>query len=169
MRLRPGIINNSYRFLRGFFHGIPFLVGFFILLNISKGYCSNLMAEQQMRSGPIAIVNQSPIQLLFLQAIPDKAEIIQKGRGYLSLNNTITNILLSERSGNSEGIVDMEMIRLPLDAKYGLIPGFEISASLPLVYSYSGVMDHAILDVEKFLVMQERSGKKRSQININTM
>lgn len=163
MRLRPGTINNTCRFLRGFFHGIPFLVGFFILLHISNGYCSNLMAEQQMRSGPIPIVNQSPIQLLFLQAIPGKAETLSKGKGSLHLNTTITNTLLSERSGNYEGVVDMEMIRSSLEMQYGIAPGLEIGMSLPLVYSYSGVMDDFILDVEDFFSDPREIREKEDQ------
>jgi hypothetical protein len=108
------------------------------------------MENEKVQSGPISIVNLSPIQLLFLQAIPDRAETLSKGKGSLHLNTTITNTLLSERSGNYEGVVDMEMIRSSLEVQYGLIPGFEIGMSLPLVYSYSGVMDDAILEVEEF-------------------
>jgi hypothetical protein len=44
----------------------------------------------------------------------------------------------------------MEMIRSSLDLWYGIAPGFEIGMSLPFVYSYGGIMDHAILDVEQF-------------------
>ena len=163
MRLRPGTINNTFRFLRGFFHGIPFLVGFFILLRISNGYCSNLMAEQQMRSGPIPIVNQSPIQLLFLQAMPDRAEILPKGHGSLRLNTTITNTLLSERSGDYESVVDMEMIRTCFELRRGVVSGLEIQMSLPLVYSYSGVMDDAILDFEKFFNATRAIREKEDQ------
>lgn len=44
----------------------------------------------------------------------------------------------------------MEMIRSSLEMQYGIAPGLEIGMSLPLVYSYSGVMDDVILDVEEF-------------------
>ena len=43
----------------------------------------------------------------------------------------------------------MEMIRVSLDAQYGIVPGLEMSISLPFVYKYSGILDHAILEFEE--------------------
>ncbi len=43
----------------------------------------------------------------------------------------------------------MEMIRTSLDGQYGIIAGLEMAISLPVVYSYSGIMDHAILEFEE--------------------
>ena len=129
---------------------IFYIILFLILLYRRIAFCSNLMENEKVQSGPISIVNLATIQLLFLQAIPDRAETLSKGKGSLHLNTTITNTLLSERSGNYEGIVDLEMIRSSLEVQYGIVPGFEIGMSLPLVYSYSGIMDDFILDVEEF-------------------
>ena len=136
---------------------MTYLTGFLLFLNAGNARPADLEANWGGKSGPISIVNQAPIQLLFLQAAPDKAETLPKGQGSLSLNTTTTNTLLSESSGNYEGVVDMEMIRASLDLKYGILQGFEIGVSLPFVYSYSGFMDNAILDVERFFFDNTRT------------
>jgi hypothetical protein len=128
---------------------LSYLIVLSILLYKGNALCSNLADYQKAPSGPIPIVNQAPIQLLFLQAIPDRAEIVPKGHGSLRLNTSITNTLLSQEAADYEGVIDMEMIRSSLDVRYGIAPGFEIGMSLPFVYSYSGIMDHIILDVEE--------------------
>ncbi|MFB0521310.1 MAG: DUF3187 family protein [Desulfatiglandales bacterium] len=126
-----------------------FLIGLFVFLYAENACPSNLEVSCKGKSGPISIVNQAPIQLLFLQAAPDKAECLPKGRGSLTLNTTITNTLVSEKGGDYEGVVDMEMIRASLDLKYGILTDFEMGMSLPFVYSYSGIMDHSILEFEE--------------------
>ena len=125
------------------------LIGLSILQHGGSAFCSSLVENQKVPSGTIPIVNQAPIQLLFLQAMPDRAEIVPKGHGSLRLNSTITNTLVSQQAGSYKGVIDMEMIRSSLDLWYGIAPGFEIGMSLPFVYSYGGIMDHAILDVEQ--------------------
>ena len=129
---------------------VVYFIGFFLFLNAGNAFCNEPRQDWEKKSGPIPIVNQAPIQLLFLQAIPDKAETLLKGQDSLAINTTITNTLLSERCGNYEGVVNMEMIRTSLELRYGILSGFEIGMSLPFAYSYPGVMDHAILDIEKF-------------------
>jgi len=121
----------------------------FLFLYAGNAYPFHLESRCEEKSGPIPIVNQTPIQLLFLQPIPDKAETLPKGQGSLRLNIAITNTLLSGSSTNYEGVVDMEMIRASLDVQYGIVPGLEMGVCLPFVYRYSGIMDHAILEFEE--------------------
>lgn len=132
-----------------FFHWTAYPIGLFLFLYAGNAYPFHLESRCEEKSGPIPIVNQTPIQLLFLQPIPDKAETLPKGQGSLRLNIAITNTLLSESSTNYEGVVDMEMIRASLDAQYGIVPGLEMGISLPFVYRYSGILDHAILEFEE--------------------
>lgn len=129
---------------------IIYLIGLIILFHGGDACCSDLVEDHLVRSGPIPIVNQAPIQLLFLHAVPDRAETLPKGRGIVRLNTTITNTLLSETSGTYAGVVDIEMIRTSLEFQFGLHPRLELGVALPFVYSYSGFMDEAILDVEQF-------------------
>ena len=129
---------------------VLYFIVLFLFLNAGNAFGKDTREDWEKKSGPISLVNQAPIQLLFLQAVPAKAETLSKGQNSLSFNTAITNTLLSEKSGNYEGVVNMEMIRTSFELQYGILSGLEIGMSLPFVYSYPGVMDHAILDIEKF-------------------
>lgn len=150
MGTRLSILNDACRFWMKSLNGAAYLVGFFILLHGSTGYYNSLIEDREIRSGPIAIVNQSPIQLLFLQPISDRARVLPRGRKAMSLNTAITNTILSESSSRYSGTVDIEMIQTGFDFRIGIHPRLELGISLPLVYSCSCIMDHAILDVEEF-------------------
>jgi len=128
---------------------IAYLIGFSLFLNAGNAHSASVETDWEEKSGPVSIVNQSPIQLLFLQAIPDSAETLPKGQSSLRLNTTITNTLLSQTSENYTGVIDMEMIRTSLELQYGVLPGVEAGISFPFVYSYSGFMDNIILDFEE--------------------
>ncbi len=136
-------------------------MGLLLFLYAANAHPSSLSPHYRENSGPISVVNQAPIQLLFLQAIPDKAETMAKGKGSLRLKTSITNTLLSERSVNYQGVVDLEMIRASLDLRYGILTGLEIGMSLPLVYSYPGIMDRAIVDFEEFVSAESRPIRKK--------
>ena len=133
-----------------FLFWICFTVGLFILLYAGVAFPENSWESWQERAGPISIVNQSPIQLLFLQPIPDRADTLPAGHGSIRLNTTITNTLVSQKSEHYTAVVDMEMIRTSLEASYGVLPGLELGLSLPAANYYSGFMDKPILEVEKF-------------------
>ncbi|MCD6560936.1 MAG: DUF3187 family protein [Deltaproteobacteria bacterium] len=129
------------------------LILLIIFLFIHTGrdaFCDNLIRYQDMGSGPVSVINQTPMQLLFLQPAPDRAETLPQGAWILRLNNVTTNTLLSESSGLYSGHVDMEMIRNAISVQYGLHPRFELNITLPFMYSYSGYMDHTIKHVESF-------------------
>lgn len=104
----------------------------------------------EQKAGPISLVNLSPIQLLFLQGLPDRAETLPRGHGSLGINTSLTNTLLAEKAGEFEGVIDMEMVRTSVNVRYGIAPSLEMAVSIPLVYSYSGILDRMILDVEEF-------------------
>ncbi len=103
----------------------------------------------QERAGPISIVNQSPIQLLFLQPIPDRVDTLPGGYSSIRVNTTITNTLLSQKSEHYAATIDTEMIRTSLEVHYGAMPGLELGLSIPFAHYYSGFMDKPILEVEK--------------------
>lgn len=124
---------------------------------VSVGLCLALLGypktvfsegEGSVQAGPIPVVNQSPIQLLFLQPIPDRAETFQAGHGWVQLTTTLTNTLVSRESAHYQGHLDMEMVRTSLDAAFGVSPNLEVGFSLPMAHHYSGVLDGLIHDVE---------------------
>jgi hypothetical protein len=103
------------------------------------------------KAGPLQIVNQCPIQLLFLQPIPDRADTLPAGHGSFRVNTTLTNTLVSETSSRYDATLDMEHWRLAFDLAYGLSSRFEIGLNLPVAYYYSGFLDGFILEAEELL------------------
>jgi len=130
---------------------MAYSIGLILFLNSGSAFCKDSRDDWDRISGPIPIVNQAPIQLLFLQPIPDRAEPYPERRYSLSLNTAITNTLQWGKSENYIGYMDMEMIRTCLEVKYGILSGVEIGMSVPFVYSSGGFMDHAILEFEELL------------------
>jgi hypothetical protein len=128
---------------------VAYSIGFFILLNAGSAFCEDSKNDWNRISGPISIVEQSPIQLLFLQPTPDRAETYPKNRFSLSLTTSLTNTLLWKKSDNYYGYIDMEMIRADMELRYGIFSGIEIGMSVPFVYGSGGFLDHGILEFEK--------------------
>ncbi len=108
---------------------LSYCIGFFLVLQAGNAVSKDTWESWQERSGPISIVNQSPIQLLFLQPIPDRADTLPKGHCSIRLNTTITNTLLSQESEHFDATIDMEMIRTSLELASGLLPNLEIGLS----------------------------------------
>src|SRR5262249_26617356 len=100
--------------------------------------------------GPLRLVNQQPVQLLFLQPFPDKTDVTPPGHLDVHLNTALTNTLIEEKSEIS-ATLDMEMVRSVLDLHYGVHPRFEVGLDIPLIYTYGGILDHFIADVESTL------------------
>lgn len=137
--------NAVYRFSRW----LPCCIGIFLLLHAGNAVSGDIRWDWQEKSGPISIVNQSPVQLLFLQPAPDRADTLPKGRTSIRLNTTVTNTLLSEKSTRYSGGIDTEMIRTSLELSHGVLPGLELGLSFSVNHFYSGFMDKPILEVER--------------------
>lgn len=152
-RLRSLVALLHDRALRGLTPArlVAYSIGFLLFLNAGSVFSKDSLDDWDRISGPIPIVNQAPIQLLFLQPIPDRAETYPQGRYSLSLNTAITNTLLWGKSENYYGYLDMEMIRTCLDLKYGITSGFEIGMSVPFIYGSGGFMDRGISEFEELL------------------
>ncbi len=101
------------------------------------------------RSGPIPLVNQNPIQLLFLQPAPDRAETLGAGHGSVRLTSNLTNTLVSKSSAQYEAKLDMEHLRTCLDIRYCFGAKWELGLSIPVYHFYNGVLDGFIHEVER--------------------
>lgn len=111
------------------------------------------------------MVNPSPIQLLFLQPIPDKADIYPRNRYSILLTTAVTNTLLRQDSTHYYGsMIDMEMIRSTLELRYGAFTNIDIGLSIPFVYTYGGFLDHSILEIEKLFESERYLRKEESDL-----
>jgi hypothetical protein len=130
---------------------IRLTVLFLVFFSQANAFCQDSCHEWDQKSGPIPIINQAPIQLLFLQATPDRAETLPKGGYSLSLHAAETNTLLWGKSERYYGYIDMEMMRASLGVRYGLLSGLEVGISVPFLYTYPGFMDHGIHEFEELV------------------
>lgn len=141
---------------------LVYSIGFFLFLHAGNAFCKDSHEDWDKISGPLPIVNQSPIQLLFLQAIPDRAETLHKDRYSLYVSVALTNTLLWEKSEDYYGFIDIEMIKSSLGLKCGISSGTELDISIPFIYSYPGFMDNFIFEVEDFF-NDTRSLRKKQE------
>jgi hypothetical protein len=125
------------------------MIGLWLWLYVGVAFGEDSWTRWKEQSGPIPLVNQNPIQLLFLQPEPDRAETLPTGHGVIRLDTTLTNTLLSEELPYESATLDMEAIRTVFAVHYGVMSGMEIAFSLPLIHYYGGFMDRFILDVEQ--------------------
>lgn len=130
---------------------ISVMISLWLWLYVGVAFAGDSRTSWKEQSGPIPLVNQSPIQLLFLQPAPDRAETLPTGHGAIRLNTTLTNTLLSEELQYDSATLDMEAFRTAFAVRYAVLPRLEITLSLPVIHHYSGFMDRFILDVEQAL------------------
>lgn len=114
--------------------------------------------------GPLRLVNQHPMQLLFLQSFPDRADVSPPGQVHLGLNTALTNTLLvDQRGAGVTATIDLEMVRAVLELRYGLHPRLEVGVELPLLYTYDGILDTFILDTERVLTPNRERPIRKQQ------
>jgi len=113
--------------------------------------------------GPLAIRNQSPIQLLFFQFVPERAVPLGDKQVLLRLDISETNSLAEGvgREGLS-GRLDLEMTYANLQARIGLGDEWELGIDLPIIATHGGFMDgfidwfERLIDYERSIRAEER-------------
>ena len=110
--------------------------------------------------GPLRLVNQQPVQLLFLQPFPDRADVTPFQHFDVDLNVALTNTLVGGKEEFAANL-DLEMVRTVIAMHYGVYPNLEVGLALPIIYTYGGILDHFISDVERILTGHKRPLRKR--------
>jgi hypothetical protein len=113
--------------------------------------------------GPLRLVNQQPLQLLFLQPFPDQADVTPAGQLGVQVNVALTNTLVGDMKDFTANL-DLEMVRTVIDLRYGVSPHFEVGLTLPIMYTYGGILDHFILDVERLLTPGKERPLRKNQV-----
>ena len=113
--------------------------------------------------GPLRLVNQQPVQLLFLQPFPDQADVTPVGHLGVHLNTALTNTLVGDMQDFTANL-DLEMVRTVIDLRYGVYPNLEVGLVLPIMYTYGGILDGFILGVERLLTPGRERPLRKNQV-----
>jgi hypothetical protein len=113
--------------------------------------------------GPLRLVNQQPVQLLFLQPFPERAEVTPFQHVDVDLNVALTNTLVGDKQAFTANL-DLEMVRSVLALHYGVYPNLEVGLTLPMIYTYGGILDHFVLGVERLLTPGRERRLRKNQV-----
>ena len=116
--------------------------------------------------GPLRLVNQQPVQLLFLQPFPDRAEATPFRHIDVDLNVALTNTLVRDEQDFTAN-VDLEMVRTVIALRYGVHPNFEVGIALPIIYTYGGFLDEFIIEVERLVTPETNASCGRTRLPEN--
>ena len=112
--------------------------------------------------GPLRLVNQQPLQLLFLQSFPDVAPPVEPGHALVHLNTALTNSLMQQNRDDVADL-DLEMLHTVIDLRYGLHSNVELGLEIPFLFTYSGILGGFIEDAEGFFGRERR--QRRDETN----
>jgi uncharacterized protein DUF3187 len=112
--------------------------------------------------GPLRLVNQQPVQLLFLQPFPDRADVTPFRHINVDLNVALTNTLVGGEQDVTVNL-DLEMVRTVIALRYGVHPNFDVGIALPIIYTYGGILDDFILDVEQLFTPGKERRLRKNQ------
>jgi hypothetical protein len=113
--------------------------------------------------GPLRLVNQQPVQLLFLQPFPDRAYVTPFRHVEVDLNVALTNTLVGDQQDFTVNL-DLEMVRTVIALRYGIYPNFEVGLSLPIIYTYGGILDDFIHGVERLFTPGKERRLRKNQV-----
>jgi len=113
--------------------------------------------------GPLRLVNQQPAQLLFLQPFPERADATPFRHVDIDLNMALTNTLVGDQQDVTLHF-DLEMVRTVIALRYGVHPDFDVGFSLPIIYTYGGILDPFILHVERALTPGRERPLRKNQV-----
>lgn len=113
--------------------------------------------------GPLRLVNQQPVQLLFLQPFPDRAEATPFRHIDVDLNVALTNTLVRDEQDFTANL-DLEMVRTVIALRYGVHPNVEVGIALPIIYTYGGFLDDVIIEVERLLTPGNERLVRKNQV-----
>jgi hypothetical protein len=113
--------------------------------------------------GPLRLVNQQPVQLLFLQPFPDRAEATPFRHIDVDINVALTNTLVRDEQDFTANL-DLEMVRTVIALRYGVHPNVEVGIVLPIIYTYGGILDEFIIDVERLVTPGNERLVRKNQV-----
>ena len=99
---------------------------------------------------PFKTNNRSPLLQIFGLPAETSASILSPGRWQVGLTMDISSSYTAGTSGNEQILLDGELYRWTLAARYGISNRFELGLELPFVLQGGGFLDGFIVDWHKF-------------------
>ncbi|MFC1666268.1 DUF3187 family protein [Candidatus Omnitrophota bacterium] len=134
------------------FTAFTFLVCFSLFLVKDSAFSYGLEEKKPFKnSGPIAIRNQMPLYLFYLQMVPDKADVTERNKFKINADYTVSNVTVSAFTPISSLYkvdIDLEVSRITLDFRYGLWDNLEVGLEVPYISFSSGYLDNFIEGIE---------------------
>ncbi|MBU0759206.1 MAG: DUF3187 family protein [Candidatus Omnitrophica bacterium] len=134
---------------------IATLVAFFIFFVLQAccvfAYSIDGEEEALRGSGPIAVKNQMPLYLFYLQMSPDKASVVEKSKFVIDADYLISNVTVSAFTPATslyQVDIDLEVSRITLDLRYGLCNNLEVGLEIPYISLSSGYTDNFVEGIE---------------------
>jgi len=128
---------------------------------------SNVFAK----AGPIAIRNQMPLYLFYLQMEPDKAGVVEQNKFDIKANYTVSNITVScftPATSLYNINIDAEVSRLTIDLRYGFFEKLEAGLEIPYISLSRGYLDNLVEDFEDGIgARTPRSRERQGSYNYN--
>lgn len=102
--------------------------------------------------GPIGIISQNPLYLLFLQVTPEPATTLAHRELRLTTRGNYSN-LFEQGASAKTGValdLDMELFRPSFTLQWGFLPQWEFGIELPFLHFEGGFLDEFIQDYHNF-------------------
>jgi hypothetical protein len=81
----------------------------------------------------------------------------------VDLNVALSNTLVEDNHAELTADLDLEMVRTVLALHYGVSPNLEVGLTLPIIYTYGGILDRFILGVERTITPQGERPLRKNQ------
>lgn len=153
-----------------FLFTLPFFLALFLGSALVWAHNSEAI-EFSKKSGPIAIRNQMPLYLFYLQMAPDKAEVIEQNKASINADYTVSNVTVSgftPATSLYDIQIDMEVSRITLDFRYGLYDNLEVGLEVPYISLSKGYLDNFVEGFEDAIgAKTPRSRERQGSYNFN--
>ncbi len=148
------------------------LIFVFVLL-CGPAFCENTESYYTEPGGPLPVINQMPLYLFFLQPVPDKATVTERGKFVLNADYIVANITVSAftPTGSINLLpeykveIDAEVSRFVFDLRYGIYDRAEISLELPFIFMGKGYLDDPIEGFEDGIGARTPRSRERQGSN----
>lgn len=116
--------------------------------------------------GPMSIKNQMPMYLFWYAFPQEKARVADYRKFDIALDYTVSNVIVDKVTTPSEEYVvrmDMEVNRLNLNLKFGLLEKLEVACEIPYLITSKGYLDSFVEGFERAIGATAVGARKRAE------